>query len=339
MMGLFSRWRRARILQRYAVPEALWQEALTALPFLADWPKGELEALRAMSVLFLCDKNIVGARGFAVTPFQRTVVAVQACIPVLKLGLEWYDDFETVVLCPDEFITYAEWEDEDGVIHRDDAPIMGEAMPGGPVVLSWPDALDAGRERDIYSLLPCGGGCPDTNPRPPSAATPFEKGAMAEEGEVRSFPPSPLPQGERGGKYDMPAVNVVIHEFVHKLDMKNGEANGCPPLPPELSAAYWQQTMERAYDDFCRRVDAEEDLDIDPYAAEDPAEFFAVLSETFFVASIRLRETYPDVYECFRLFYRWEPMWSHDSGKSSCFNKKTDSSDEPVSSQTKGNRG
>ncbi|MDR0247644.1 MAG: zinc-dependent peptidase [Burkholderiales bacterium] len=270
-MKIFSRWRRARMLQRYAIPETLWQEALTALPFLNDWPKSEREALRAMTVLFLCDKHIIGARGFSVTPFQRVVVAVQACIPVLKLGLEWYDDFKTVVLCSDEFITNAEWEDEDGVVHRDDAPLMGETMPGGPVVLSWPDALDANRER----------GSDET-----------EDDAILKTSEDGASP-----------------VNVVIHEFVHKLDMKNGEANGCPPLPPELSATHWQQVMGHAYDDFCRRADAEEDFGIDLYAAEHPAEFFAVLSETFFIAPTRLREAYPDVYECFRLFYRWEPMW------------------------------
>ncbi|MCL2871899.1 MAG: zinc-dependent peptidase [Betaproteobacteria bacterium] len=270
-MNFFSRWRRARTLQRYAIPEALWQKALAALPFLGDWPKSELEALRAMSVLFLCDKNIVGARGFKVTPFQRVVVAAQACIPVLKLGLEWYDDFETVVLYSDEFITNAEWEDEDGVVHRDDEPIMGEAMPGGPVALSWPDALDPNRERSDEE---------------------------AEDDEIFS-------EATEG---DALPVNVVIHEFVHKLDMKNGEANGCPPLPPELPIARWQQVMGRAYDDFCRRTDAGEDLGIDPYASEHPAEFFAVMSETFFVAPARLRETYPDVDECFRLFYRWAPI-------------------------------
>lgn len=270
-MNFFSRWRRARKLKKYAIPESAWQEALAALPFLADWPTGELAALRNASVLFLCDKNIVGARGFEVTPFQRVVVAIQACVPVLKLGLEWYDDFETVVLCPDEFITHAEWEDENGIVHRDDAPLMGEAMPGGPVVLSWPDALDAHRERV--------------------------------DDEVRSDEILDESDG------DAPPVNVVIHEFVHKLDMKNGEANGCPPLPPNLSALHWRQVMERAYEDFCRRIETGEDPGIDPYAAEHPAEFFAVLSEVFFVAPARLLETYSDVYKCFRSFYRLDPLW------------------------------
>jgi len=258
-MNFLSRWRRARLLRRHAIPDALWQEALAALPFLATWPQGALEALRVQSTLFLCEKDIVGAQGFEVQPFHRVVVALQACIPILKLGLDSYDDFRTVVLYSDEFINKAEWEDEDGFVHRDEAPMMGETMPGGPVVLSWPDALDTGCEGE---------------------------GAECEEA---------LP------------VNVVIHEFVHKLDMRKGEANGCPPLPPELPLARWQQVMRRAYDDFCRRKNPEEALGIDAYAAQDASEFFAVLSETFFVAPRRLREAYPEVYKCFQLLYGFNP--------------------------------
>jgi Mlc titration factor MtfA (ptsG expression regulator) len=50
--------------------------------------------------------------------------------------------------------------------------------------------------------------------------------------------------------------NVVIHEFAHKLDMLNGEANGIPPLPPKCSSAAGKEYCDAAYDDFCARVDA-----------------------------------------------------------------------------------
>ena len=50
--------------------------------------------------------------------------------------------------------------------------------------------------------------------------------------------------------------NVVIHEFAHKLDMLNGDANGFPPLHAEMSRADWARIFGAAYDDFCRRVDA-----------------------------------------------------------------------------------
>src|SRR5689334_13058249 len=54
-------------------------------------------------------------------------------------------------------------------------------------------------------------------------------------------------------------VNVVIHEFAHKLDMLNGDANGFPPLHRGMSREAWSQAFSAAYEDFCRRVDRDED--------------------------------------------------------------------------------
>ncbi len=102
--------------------------------------------------------------------------------------------------------------------------------------------------------------------------------------------------------------NVVIHEFAHKLDMRNGAVDGLPALHSGMSVSAWAAAFNAAYDDFCRRVDADEDCEIDPYASENPAEFFAVLSEYFFEAPDVLSETYPAVYEQMRLYYRQDPL-------------------------------
>jgi len=107
-------------------------------------------------------------------------------------------------------------------------------------------------------------------------------------------------------------VNVVIHEFAHKLDMLNGDANGFPPLHRGMSREAWSQAFSAAYEDFCRRVDRDEDTAIDPYASESPGEFFAVLSEVFFEVPDVLQEAYPDVYEQLALFYRVRNQQSED---------------------------
>ena len=125
-------------------------------------------------------------------------------------------------------------------------------MPGGPVVLSWPDVAS-------------------------------------------------------GADWADTGMNLVIHEFAHKIDMRNGEANGCPPLPASMSPVVWREALTAAYDDFCARVDGGEDTEIDPYAAESPAEFFAVLSEVFFVEPTLLQYEYLAVYQQFARFYRQEP--------------------------------
>lgn len=108
--------------------------------------------------------------------------------------------------------------------------------------------------------------------------------------------------GGRGASY-----NVVIHEFAHKLDMLNGEANGFPPLHAHMSREAWSRTFTAAYDDFCRRVDDALALEIDDYAAESPAEFFAVMSEAFFEVPRVVLDAYPDVYAQLVQFYRQDP--------------------------------
>lgn len=105
--------------------------------------------------------------------------------------------------------------------------------------------------------------------------------------------------------------NVVIHEFAHKLDMNSGAVNGFPPLHAEMSRTAWSEAFGSAYRDLCGKLDAMEDADaseIDPYAAENPAEFFAVLSEYFFEWPELVSGTYPDVYDQLRRFYRQDPL-------------------------------
>ncbi|HSC23432.1 MAG TPA: M90 family metallopeptidase [Casimicrobiaceae bacterium] len=106
--------------------------------------------------------------------------------------------------------------------------------------------------------------------------------------------------------WDSAQMNLVIHEFAHKIDMVDGDANGCPPMPEGLRGE-WQRALQAAYEDFVARVDAGEDTAIDPYAADAPGEFFAVLSEVFFAEPALLLEEYPDVYRAFKRFYRQDP--------------------------------
>lgn len=102
-------------------------------------------------------------------------------------------------------------------------------------------------------------------------------------------------------------INVVVHEFAHKLDMLNGDANGFPPLHRGMSREAWSHAFGSAYADFCRRVEAGREDAIDPYAAESPGEFFAVLSEAFFETPRAVIDLYPQVYDQLRLFYRQDP--------------------------------
>lgn len=105
-----------------------------------------------------------------------------------------------------------------------------------------------------------------------------------------------------------PDMNIVLHEFAHKLDMRDGIANGCPPLPPGMSIAAWTRDFQQVYTAFCDAVDRHEPVRLDEYAAESPAEFFAVMSEAFFLRPEVVAEDFPTLYRQLREFYRQDPL-------------------------------
>jgi hypothetical protein len=241
-MGWLTEWRRRRVLKRHRIDEPLWRQATRGLGFLpVD------QRLRDLALLFLAEKQFTGAQGLEVTDAMRVSIAAQACLPILELGLDWYAGFTGIVVYPGDFRVQRSEMDEDGVVHEWEDELAGEAMPGGPVVLSWDAAA-----------------------------------------------------------HD-PAANVVLHEFAHKLDMLNGAADGLPPLHVGMDRAAWKAAFAAAYEGFCDALERGRDTWLDPYAAEHPSEFFAVVSEAFFEDGAQTRRRYPEVYDQLRLFYRQDP--------------------------------
>ena len=132
---MISRWWRAlrqrqerRALERRAIDDELWRQAVAGLPFLARRPVADLDRLRRMASLFLDRKEFSGAGGFVVDDATALSVAVQACLPVLELGIEQYDAFVGIVMHADAVVAEREVTDEHGVVHRYDEVLAGEAM-------------------------------------------------------------------------------------------------------------------------------------------------------------------------------------------------------------------
>lgn len=105
-----------------------------------------------------------------------------------------------------------------------------------------------------------------------------------------------------------PGSNVILHEFAHKLDMLDGAANGIPPLHSNMRRAAWTVAFSKAYDELYQQVERQHHTAIDPYAAESPAEFFAVITEVFFERPGALGRLYPDIFEQLCLYYRQNPL-------------------------------
>jgi len=238
---MFS-WLRKRS-RRPAVPDGLWQQVLADHPFLAARPPAELARLRELATTFLADKEFQGANGFVITDAVALAIAAQAVLPVLHLGLAWYDDFVGIVVHPGEVLARRTTTDDDGVVHHYQEVLSGEAMHQGPVMLSWSDVA-----------------------------------AAAESAE----------QG----------YNVVIHEFVHKIDMRDGAPDGCPPLPSSAQRRRWLAVMQEEFDAFRERVVIAQRFGgeptwLDPYGAESIDEFFAVACEGYFVNRARFQAEFP----------------------------------------------
>jgi Mlc titration factor MtfA (ptsG expression regulator) len=101
--------------------------------------------------------------------------------------------------------------------------------------------------------------------------------------------------------------NVVIHEFAHKIHMLRGGEDGFPAPLPGMDRDRWSDTLESAYARFRGAVERGMDTIMDPYAAENPAEFFAVASEMFFTDPHALKKEFPGLYRELVSFYRQDP--------------------------------
>lgn len=262
--------------ERVNIPDDLWQPTIAALPFLARLPSADGERLRALAAQLLAEKEMSGAGGLELTAQMQVHIAAQACLPILNLGMTWYRGWTSIVVYPDEFVVPRSVTDDDGVVHEYDEPIVGEAWDGGPLLLAWHETQ------------------PEHAPR------------------------------------DQP-YNVVIHEFTHKLDLLDGEADGIPPFNrgthPELDPRAWKSALDDALNRFAAELELIEEglpdgldpddeaasvhyahLPIDPYAAQDEGEFFAVSSEAFFVDPARLAIAFPEWTRQLALFFKQQPV-------------------------------
>ena len=151
MKALWQRWqahRETRVLARRAIPEPLWQLTLARLPFLAARPASDLAELRRLASLFLDEKEFTGAGGLVIDDAMAVCIAAQAVLPVLRFGLAPYRSFVGIVVHADEVVARREVIDDDGVVHTYDEALTGEAMAGGPVMLSWVDVSESGDSAD-----------------------------------------------------------------------------------------------------------------------------------------------------------------------------------------------
>lgn len=264
------------------VPEHLWRQTLARHRFLYTLAPNEQQRLRHLCRHFLVEKEFHGAHGLAISDTIALAIAAQACLPLLHLGgvgeppgrdplqaLDWYSDFVGIVVQPGAAVAQREVTDAAGVVHRYREVLAGEAMDRGPIMLSW----------------------------------------------------ASVNQTDTDGGGSASGHSVVIHEFVHKMDMRGiamgQHPGGAPPLPRGFlgthheaeARARWQSAMQPAFEGFREAVTLAERFGaetpwLDGYGATNPAEFFAVTCEAYFVNRARFTAEFPALVVLYDGFFR-----------------------------------
>lgn len=265
-------WARARRWWRSdppAIDATLWRDTLDALPFFQRLDAAAQQRLLGLTREFLASKQFHGAHGLPITDAMAVTIAAQACLPLLQWAQQ--STARRVLQWYDGFVGI--------VVHADEVLAPREVMDDAGVVHRY-------RERVA--------------------------GEAMEDGPVMLN----WHDVANAGEWAVEGCNLVIHEFAHKIDMRNGIADGCPPLPagfaPSLkrsaARAHWKHTLESAYAGFREQVLRAERFGaaptwLDPYAAESPAEFFAVGCEAYFVQPERLATELPELHRLLADFF------------------------------------
>lgn len=102
--------------------------------------------------------------------------------------------------------------------------------------------------------------------------------------------------------------NLVIHEFAHQLDQEDGSGDGVPVLAGPSRYAPWARVLSGEYARHRKRVGSGKKSVMDAYGAVNPAEFFAVASETFFEKPRQLKMKHAELYDELQQFYQVDPL-------------------------------
>ncbi len=151
--GLRRRREQAAVARR-VIPDDLWKRTLVRYPFLRRRDAADAAELRRLTSLFLDRKEFAAAGGLKLTDAMVVAIAAQAVLPVLRLGLARYDGFVGIVVHAGQVVARREVTDDDGIVHEYDEVLAGEAMEGGPLMLSWQDVRAAGRSAALgYNVV------------------------------------------------------------------------------------------------------------------------------------------------------------------------------------------
>jgi MtfA peptidase len=236
---------------------------------------------------FLAEKQFVGCNGLVVGDEIRATIAAEACLLLIGRPGSLYDELLSILVYPTAFWVEDEVHDEDGLVTKRRRALSGEAWDSHRIVLSWEDVAEqVATPEDGFNLV-------------------LHEFAHYLEAEGRGLPSPPLPSaGEVArsageGRPPLPSAGEVgrnggrVREHTARVRVRTFDD--------------WADALADEFDALLDAVDRGEDTFLDPYAAEDEAEFFAVASEDFYERPRQLRSTHPRLYALLEAFYGVDP--------------------------------
>jgi Mlc titration factor MtfA (ptsG expression regulator) len=110
-----------------------------------------------------------------------------------------------------------------------------------------------------------------------------------------------------GARNFVDGSNVVLHEFAHQLDSETGGADGAPLLAGKSSYRSWANALSGEFRELQKDAGIGRRSLMDHYGATNPAEFFAVATETFFEKPRRMAKHHQELFEVLKAYYRVDP--------------------------------
>jgi hypothetical protein len=271
LLAPWFRSRRRREVARSGLSPAAIASLARHVPLRARLPHDTRARFDGLVAAFLAEKEFVGCNGLQVTDEIRTAIAGHACSLLIGRPHGLYESLRSVLVYPTPFWVDEEIHEDGGLVTHRRHVLSGQAWDSSRIILSWEDIL-----------------------------------------ETTNYP---------GRGY-----NVVVHECAHYFDAEAEPPVAQVRIAPRAPGAAGRHTSDRAHrgagdlswrdaldEEYERLVDAVDDgaeTFLDPYAAEDPAEFFAVASEEFVDRAAALREAEPELYGLLRAYYGFDPaVW------------------------------
>ncbi len=153
-MSWFEHQRIRYTLSHHPVSHEVWERLMHEAKIFCGLSAVERAHLRELTTLFLHRKDICGAQGLIITAEMAMVVAAQACLPILKLGLDYYDGWVEVLIYPGAFRVKRDSTDAIGLVSHQEQVLSGESWSKGPVILSWDDvASDQSASRSGHNVV------------------------------------------------------------------------------------------------------------------------------------------------------------------------------------------